>query len=364
MPTFFISYRREDTAGYASWLSESLRRQYGKDSVFIDVHIPGGSEFPQAIARAVCACDVVIALIGPGWLNATDDGRRRLDDAKDFLRLELVSALTSGRHIIPLLFDRTPLPSAAELPEALRPLILRQAAEMSGASWHTDLERLIGAIEQLPGPARRSRRRRSLRMGAAALLLPLASWGVARAWSSSPRAAASEARAPSREPTVTLNPLRTEPSTVSDSASAPQLTMAPAPASARHGSATLAAVASVVKAQASPAPRQGPVRLSLMMTNNLYSLDSVRALGIRLVSPIARCFEGSHSLAMQVIYDISLTAQGQVVRAQPRAERTPGVDECAAAAIQALSFGPTISRKSGQVTIGWTRSPGFDGFAD
>ena len=359
MPTFFISYRREDTAGYASWLSESLRREYGKDSVFIDVHIPGGSEFPQAIARAVGACDVVIALIGPGWLNATDDGRRRLDDAKDFLRLELVSALATGRHIIPVLFDRTELPSAAELPDALRPLILRQAAQMSGASWPTDMVRLIGAIEQLPGPARRSRRRRSLRIGTAALVLSLASWGVARAWSSSPRAAASEA--PSREPTATLNSLRNEPLTVSDSASATQPTAAPAAASARQISL---AAAPVVKTQVISAPRQGPVRLSLMMTNNLYSVESLRALGGGMVSPIAGCFERSRSLAMQVIYDISLTGQGQVVRVQPRAEQTPGVDECAAAAIHAQNFGPTTTRQSGQVSIGWTRSPGFAGFAD
>jgi hypothetical protein len=49
---------------------------------------------------------VLLALVGEEWLTITDaDGRRRLDDPDDFVRLEIEAALTRNVRVIPILID-------------------------------------------------------------------------------------------------------------------------------------------------------------------------------------------------------------------------------------------------------------------
>jgi TIR domain len=75
----FVSYRRQETSHLAGRLSDRLVDRFGEDQVFIDVDTIGpGVDFTQAISRAVAACQVLLAVIGPNWLSATDErGRRR-----------------------------------------------------------------------------------------------------------------------------------------------------------------------------------------------------------------------------------------------------------------------------------------------
>ncbi len=98
MPGIFISYRREDAGGYARGIADCLKQELDVP-FFMDIDaIDPGAYFVEAIEKAVGACDVLIALIGTRWLDAADeDGQRRLDDAKDFIRLEIGSATGSGR---------------------------------------------------------------------------------------------------------------------------------------------------------------------------------------------------------------------------------------------------------------------------
>lgn len=87
----FINYRREDTAGYAGRLYDNLITWGGAGDVFMDVDgIPFGSEFDTVVQQELLECDVVLAIVGPHWLYARDEvtGQRRLDNAKDFVRLE------------------------------------------------------------------------------------------------------------------------------------------------------------------------------------------------------------------------------------------------------------------------------------
>src|SRR5512144_1892224 len=72
--TLFISYRREDSAGWAGRLQADLRSRLGPDvQVFMDIDgIPAGEDFARAIDRAVGRCDVLVALIGPDWITAQD----------------------------------------------------------------------------------------------------------------------------------------------------------------------------------------------------------------------------------------------------------------------------------------------------
>jgi TIR domain len=157
-PLIFISYRRDDSAGFAGRLAENLGRVFGRDRVFIDVHIPPGSDFVDAIERVVGSCDVLIAVIGRRWLTASDgDGRPRLPDPEDFLRQEIQTALSCGLQIVPALVDGATLPAPRELPSPLRPLLRHQAIQLTHEHWERDVAWLQERLQPRTGAARRRR---------------------------------------------------------------------------------------------------------------------------------------------------------------------------------------------------------------
>src|SRR4051812_37180313 len=114
----FLSYRRDDASFPAAWLYNRLAQQFGPHNVFKDVDsIPLGEDFVQTITEAVQECDCLIAVIGRNWLTVLDeDGQRRIDDAGDFVRIEIQTALTRGVRVIPVLVDGARMPDEGELP--------------------------------------------------------------------------------------------------------------------------------------------------------------------------------------------------------------------------------------------------------
>ena len=108
-----------------------------------------GDDFVEEITRAVGACDVLLALVGDHWLAATDaQGGRRLDDPKDFVRLEIEAALSRRVRVVPILVDGAHLPRAEELPSTLAPLVRRQALELSPARFDSDMARLLRVLDR------------------------------------------------------------------------------------------------------------------------------------------------------------------------------------------------------------------------
>ncbi len=105
MSGIFISYRREDSSGYSGRLFDRLTAQFNRDQLFMDIDaIEPGVDFVEVIERAVSSCDVLVAVIGKQWLTVTDaNGRRRLDNPEDFIRLEVGTALDRGIRVIPVL---------------------------------------------------------------------------------------------------------------------------------------------------------------------------------------------------------------------------------------------------------------------
>ena len=149
MPRFFISYRRSDTGYVAAMIADKLTDRYGREAVFLDIdNIPLGVDFRQYIDNAVAGCDILLALIGDGWLQASDEnGRRRLDDASDFLRIEIESAMNRKIPVIPVLTGNARMPVEAELPESLSTLAYRNSAELrSGPDFRSHLERLLTGV--------------------------------------------------------------------------------------------------------------------------------------------------------------------------------------------------------------------------
>ena len=93
----FISYRRDDSAGYAGRVRDRLERELGRDLLFMDVDaIPLGSNFSKVLHEEVAKCGVLLAMIGPNWPDARDEhGHRRLDDPNDFVRIEIAAHFTA-----------------------------------------------------------------------------------------------------------------------------------------------------------------------------------------------------------------------------------------------------------------------------
>ena len=77
------------------------------EQIFRDVDsIEPGEDFVERITATVSSCDVLLALIGPQWLKITDEeGRCRLDNPGDYVRVEIETALTRKIRVIPILVD-------------------------------------------------------------------------------------------------------------------------------------------------------------------------------------------------------------------------------------------------------------------
>jgi hypothetical protein len=146
----FISYRRDDTSGYAGRLYDRLVGRFGDDRVFMDIDtIAPGHEFATDIEKALTDCDACVVLIGRQWLSITDaEGRRRLDDPTDFVRLEVATAIRRGITIFPVLVDRANALASVALPDDIRPLAGRQAIELTNERWNYDTGRLLLALQE------------------------------------------------------------------------------------------------------------------------------------------------------------------------------------------------------------------------
>ena len=109
-----------------------------------------GEDFAQVIRETVDSCHVFIAVIGKNWLTITDkSGNRRLDNPKDFVRLEIASALDHKIRVIPVLVDGAHFPEEEDLPDELAPLVRHNALEISDKRFHHDTTQLITAIEKI-----------------------------------------------------------------------------------------------------------------------------------------------------------------------------------------------------------------------
>jgi two-component system response regulator ChvI len=153
----FISYRRDDSAGSAGRVHDRLTSEFGRDLLFMDVDaIPLGVDFVKVLREEVAKCDVLIAVIGPNWLNASDkSGNRRLSDPNDFLRVEIAAALQRDIPVIPILLDGASVPVAGELPENLKGLAVRNGLVVRHASFHSDMDKLVRSLKGPPGGAGR-----------------------------------------------------------------------------------------------------------------------------------------------------------------------------------------------------------------
>lgn len=142
----FISYRRADSRSFTERIADVLAGEFDPKNIFQDVDdIPAGEDFRGVLREAVRSCDVVLVVIGRDWLTVKNEaGLRRLDDPDDFVRIEVESALTQNKLVVPLLVDNaTPL-DVSLLPASMRELAYRNAAPIRyNPDFSGDMGRLI-----------------------------------------------------------------------------------------------------------------------------------------------------------------------------------------------------------------------------
>ena len=147
----FISYRHSDTGLSARAIYERLRDVLQDDDIVLDVERPApGKSISDKLRQAIARCDVVLVIIGPRWLEREANGQRRIDDPEDFVRLEVLMALSEPRiDVIPVLVEGAQMPRPSQLPPEMRSLGDTEGIEVSESRFDFDMGRLISAI----GPA-------------------------------------------------------------------------------------------------------------------------------------------------------------------------------------------------------------------
>lgn len=146
----FASYRRQDSADVTGRICDGLVRKFGRRRVIQDIDsIPLGTDFKDYIERTIPHCRVMLAVIGPNWqIDPAADGRRYFDDPKDLVGFEIASALRHKVRIIPVLVGGASMPTAEQLPDALRPIVGIHGMQVrSGTDFHNDMQRLLRGLQ-------------------------------------------------------------------------------------------------------------------------------------------------------------------------------------------------------------------------
>jgi hypothetical protein len=130
-------------------LSVSLAHpEVWSDSVFWDQKdIDPGRNFVDVIESSVASSSALLAVIGKGWGEASDDtGQRKLDSPDDLLRREIAAALRGGILVLPILGSGARMPDSSDLPDELAPLSKIQALKMTDMRFHTLLEESLAQL--------------------------------------------------------------------------------------------------------------------------------------------------------------------------------------------------------------------------
>jgi hypothetical protein len=146
-PKIFISYRRDDSADVTGRIYDRLVDKFGERYVFKDVDsIPLGVDFRKHLHKQVAECDIVLAIIGDRWASGAGT-IRRLDDEKDFVRIELEAALQRDIPVVPVLVRGGEIPAESELPASLAALAYRNGIPVRpDPDFRRDVDRLIHGI--------------------------------------------------------------------------------------------------------------------------------------------------------------------------------------------------------------------------
>jgi hypothetical protein len=152
MPRVFLSFRKADSRWMRDRVYRALADRFGADAFFKSgVSIATGADFAKALRRQAAECEVMLVLIGPGWLDAGGgSGSRLIDREHDWVRVEIATALKAGNRVVPVLLgDATMLPEAAAVPAEIADLARLQFLRVPETHLEQELEHLCTAMTAL-----------------------------------------------------------------------------------------------------------------------------------------------------------------------------------------------------------------------
>lgn len=149
--SIFLSYRRDDSADVSGRIYDRLVNKFGRENIFIDVDsIPLGVDFRTYIDEMVSKADILLVVIGPDWLGTIDENQRKTDDPRDFVRLEVKSALNRDIPVIPLLVRNAMMPGEQDLPSDIKGLTFRNGIPVrSDPDFDNDITRLLLGLNKI-----------------------------------------------------------------------------------------------------------------------------------------------------------------------------------------------------------------------
>ncbi|MFC4562822.1 TIR domain-containing protein [Nocardiopsis mangrovi] len=150
MSRVFINYRTGDEEASATLIDRELSHRFGSEEVFrASKSIRPGDDFEQELLRAVRRSDLLLAVIGPGWSDATGRrGGRALDDPDDWTRREIAEAFAYGVRVIPVLVNNRQRLPKGDLPDDVARLENCQYLRLSHRNADADIERLVQKVAE------------------------------------------------------------------------------------------------------------------------------------------------------------------------------------------------------------------------
>lgn len=145
--TFFISYRRDNSAPVALLLKYEIEKRMQFVRVFVDVEgLHQGEHFPTRLNDQIDKSNATIALIGKNWMHRVDDNRidrTDIDWVVEELRRSYEEPVLGGdaqsvavkRTILPIFMDCPASFSQFHLPEQISYLASLHSERIDYATW-------------------------------------------------------------------------------------------------------------------------------------------------------------------------------------------------------------------------------------
>ena len=169
MSSFFISYRRQDSAGHAGRLVDRLAARFGSDRVFMDVQdISPGQNFATSIEQTLAKCTHLLAVVGPRWLEIL---KTRAGAGEDLVRHEIAIGVKQGLTVIPVLVGGARMPATQDLPVELAAFARCQAVEIRDDRFDDDCADLVAFLGGGTQPAGARMSIRTVAAAGAAILV-------------------------------------------------------------------------------------------------------------------------------------------------------------------------------------------------
>lgn len=148
MSGVFINYRVKDTPYGAVAIFSELAARFGSEQVFRDSDsLWPADHYPTMIRKNLRASEIMLAIIGPEWLELTDDsGQRLIDRDNDWVRAEIAAALSLEITVIPILLHDTEPLQNKDLPKDIAGLASLHICRIHYTTFRDDVERLVKAI--------------------------------------------------------------------------------------------------------------------------------------------------------------------------------------------------------------------------